>query len=64
MSECWSEKPKDRPTFQWICAAVNRLISDQKVWAMICRYMYTEHNTQINQDRKPSAEFKIILLGL
>ena len=30
-SECWSEKPGDRPTFQWICAAVKRLIEDQKV---------------------------------
>ena len=31
MSECWSEKPEDRPTFQWICAAMKRLINDQKV---------------------------------
>ena len=31
MSECWSEKPEDRPTFQWICAAIKRLINDQKV---------------------------------
>ena len=51
MSECWSEKPEDRPTFQWICAAVKRLISDQKVWGMICRH--TVHNTKMNQDRKP-----------
>ena len=59
MSECWSENPEDRPTFQWICASVKRLISDQKVRGMICRY--TVHNTQINQDRKPfsSVEYNI-----
>ena len=31
MSECWSEKPEERPTFKWICTAVNRLIKDTKV---------------------------------
>ncbi|CAH3107660.1 unnamed protein product, partial [Porites lobata] len=30
MSECWSEKPEERPTFKWICTAVNRLIKDTK----------------------------------
>ena len=31
MSECWSEKPEERPTFKWICSADNRLIKDTKV---------------------------------
>ena len=36
-SECWSEKPEDRPTFQWICAAVKRLMKDQKVIMKLTR---------------------------
>ena len=35
MSECWSEKPEERPTFKWICSAVNRLIKDTKVETVI-----------------------------
>ena len=31
MSECWCESPEERPTFKWICTAVNRLIKDTKV---------------------------------
>ena len=31
MSEFWSEKTEERPTFKWICTAVNRLIKDTKV---------------------------------
>ena len=31
MSQCWSEKPEDRPAFRWICAAIKRLIKDHKV---------------------------------
>ena len=32
MSECWSEKPEDRPTFPWICTAMRRLMADHKVY--------------------------------
>ena len=35
MSECWSEKPKERPKFKWIRTAVNRLIKDTKVETVI-----------------------------
>ena len=31
MSECWLEKPEDRPAFRWICTAMRRLINDHKV---------------------------------
>ena len=31
MSECWLEKPEDRPAFQWIRTAMRRLINDHKV---------------------------------
>ena len=31
MSECWLEKPEDRPAFSWICTAIKRLINDHKV---------------------------------
>ena len=31
MSECWLEKPEDRPTFRRICAAMKRLINDRRV---------------------------------
>ena len=38
MSECWSEKPEERPKFKWIRTAVNRLIKDTKVETLIsCR---------------------------
>ena len=32
MSECWSEKPEDRPAFRWIRGAMKRLIKDHKVY--------------------------------
>jgi len=38
MSECWSEKPEARPTFQWICAAMKRLINDQKIYVNLDDY--------------------------
>ena len=31
MSECWLEKPEDRPAFRWIRTAMRRLINDHKV---------------------------------
>ena len=31
MMECWEEQPKNRPTFQWLCFAVKRLLEDQQV---------------------------------
>ena len=43
MSECWSEKPEERPTFQWICKAIERLRKDNKVETVIplnCLYDY------------------------
>ena len=51
MSECWSEKPEERPTFKWICTAVNRLIKDTKVEKVIrsfqqafCRLCFYTNN--------------------
>lgn len=38
MSECWSEKPEARPTFQWICAAMRRLMNDQKCYVNLDVY--------------------------
>ena len=31
MTECWEEQPHKRPTFQWLCSAVRRLLDDQQV---------------------------------
>ena len=31
MKECWEEEPSKRPTFQWLCSAVKRLLDDHKV---------------------------------
>ena len=39
LTECWAENPKERPSFQWICAAVKRLTKDQKVWRGLIRYL-------------------------
>ncbi|KAK2547907.1 Tyrosine-protein kinase receptor Tie-2 [Acropora cervicornis] len=38
MSECWSEKPEDRPSFQWICTAMKRLINDHKTYVNLDIY--------------------------
>ncbi|XP_067049582.1 ephrin type-A receptor 3-like isoform X2 [Acropora muricata] len=38
MSECWSEKPEDRPSFQWICTAMKRLINDHKTYVNLDVY--------------------------
>ena len=31
MKECWEEEPSKRPTFQWLCSAMKRLLDDHKV---------------------------------
>ena len=31
MTKCWEEQPQKRPTFQWLCSEVKRLLDDQKV---------------------------------
>ena len=31
MTESWEEQPQKRPTFQWLCSAVKRLLDDKKV---------------------------------
>ena len=36
MSECWEEEPPKRPTFQWLCSAVKRLLDDKKVCKVTC----------------------------
>ncbi|XP_068753386.1 ephrin type-A receptor 7-like isoform X3 [Montipora capricornis] len=38
MSECWSEKPEDRPTFPWICTAMRRLMADRKTYVNLDVY--------------------------
>ena len=38
MSECWSEIPDNRPTFQWISTAIRRLQNDEKVWQNLVIY--------------------------
>lgn len=30
MTMCWQEKPQERPTFQWLCSAVKKLLHDRK----------------------------------
>ena len=39
MTKCWEEQPKRRPTFQWLCSAVKRLLDDYKV----CLSVILEH---------------------
>lgn len=31
MTKCWEEKPQERPTFQWLCSTVKKLLHDRKV---------------------------------
>ncbi|XP_015760257.1 PREDICTED: ephrin type-A receptor 3-like isoform X2 [Acropora digitifera] len=38
MSECWLEKPEDRPTFRRICAAMKRLINDRRTYVNLDVY--------------------------
>ncbi|CAH3147322.1 unnamed protein product [Porites evermanni] len=38
LTECWAQNPKERPSFQWICAAVKRLTKDQKVHLNLDEY--------------------------
>ncbi|XP_073248000.1 ephrin type-A receptor 7-like [Porites lutea] len=38
LTECWAENPKERPSFQWICAAIKRLMKDQKVHLNLDEY--------------------------
>ncbi|XP_044164790.1 ephrin type-A receptor 4-like isoform X2 [Acropora millepora] len=38
MSECWLEKPEDRPSFQWICTAMKRLLNDHKTYVNLDVY--------------------------
>ncbi|CAH3172696.1 unnamed protein product, partial [Porites evermanni] len=38
LTECWAENPKERPSFQWICAAVKRLMKDKKVHLNLDEY--------------------------
>ncbi|KAL9970840.1 hypothetical protein ACROYT_G023290 [Oculina patagonica] len=32
MTECWEEQPHKRPTFQWLCSAVRRLLDDKQTY--------------------------------
>ncbi|XP_066027919.1 ephrin type-A receptor 3 isoform X2 [Pocillopora verrucosa] len=32
MSNCWEEQPEKRPSFQWLCSAVKRLLDDHKTY--------------------------------
>lgn len=32
MRECWEEAPSKRPTFQWLCSAMKRLLDDIKTY--------------------------------
>ncbi|CAH3035803.1 unnamed protein product [Pocillopora meandrina] len=32
MKECWEEEPSKRPTFQWLCSAMKRLLDDHKTY--------------------------------
>lgn len=32
MRECWEEAPSKRPTFQWLCSTMKRLLDDQKTY--------------------------------
>ena len=63
-SECWSEKPEDRPTFQWICAAVKRLVEDQKVKRnqLLCRKNILENEQRIS--RFPSKSIANLIARL
>ncbi|XP_022803821.1 tyrosine kinase receptor Cad96Ca-like [Stylophora pistillata] len=31
MANCWEEKPEERPTFQWLCCVIRRLLDDHKL---------------------------------
>ncbi|XP_078374592.1 ephrin type-A receptor 4-like isoform X1 [Oculina patagonica] len=38
MSECWEEQPHKRPTFQWLCSAVRRLLDDKQMYVNLGEY--------------------------
>jgi len=49
MTECWEEQPQKRPTFQWLCFAVRRLLDDQKMYLDLDEYDDKEY---VNFDMK------------
>ncbi|XP_078374585.1 ephrin type-A receptor 4-like isoform X2 [Oculina patagonica] len=43
MTECWQEQPDKRPTFQWLCSAVRRLLDDKKIYVNLKEYNDEEY---------------------
>ncbi|XP_022803828.1 ephrin type-A receptor 3-like isoform X2 [Stylophora pistillata] len=47
MTNCWEEQPKSRPTFPWLCSAIERLLNDFKTYVNLEVY---EGHDYINFD--------------
>ncbi|XP_022785539.1 proto-oncogene tyrosine-protein kinase LCK-like [Stylophora pistillata] len=38
MANCWEEKTSERPTFQWLCSVIRRLLDDHKTYVNLAVY--------------------------